>query len=39
MYDDGEVDVIDESDHVQVYSQGHDDIEVDITGKSDNICR
>ena len=39
VYNDGEVDVIDESDHVQVYSQGHEEIEVDVTGKSDYILQ
>ena len=33
------MDVIDESDHVQVYSQGHEEIEVDVTGKSDYILQ
>ena len=38
-YDDSEVNVIDESDHVQVCLQGHDEIDVDIIGKSDYVCR
>ena len=36
---DSKVNVMDESDHVQVCLQAHDKMDVDITGKSDYVCR
>ena len=37
VYDDSEVIFIDEFDHVQVYLQGHNNIDVDVTGKSNYV--
>ena len=36
---DSKVNVMDESDHMQVCLQGQDEMDVDITGKSDCVCR